>query len=173
MKDETLNSESLFRLDCFLALHQRLCWAAAAAVTLLGAVLIVGLIPREAGLYVIFVFGLMVVGVYAWASRAPGRALRQWMLRCRGGGKARWEEGLSYLQRLEKALPAMKKREMLFDLTCTQAVLLDALDREEAALSLLKGFDKIWDPAQRETISALIHRIEGKSENEGKSRENR
>lgn len=166
MSEKKTRSDTAFRLDCFLALHQRACWIAAAALAVLGAVLIVRLVPASAGTYCTLGLAFLIMAAYRWVSAAPRRALKGW------ADKAKAPEEFSrrfaqdfwdYLMRMEKALPGMQKKEMAYSLTCWKAALLSALGKKQEALHLLQSFDQIWDESQREQIQKMIAKLTGDS----------
>ena len=154
----------LIPLDRWLALHQRLCWLIVAAVAVLGAVIFVALLPVRSGTVAAFVMAVLLMLSYRWISDAPMRSVRDWGKKANAHGqftRADAEAFLDYVLRLEKALPAMKKKEMDYSLTGWKAVLLSALGRKEEALSLLRGFDRYWDAEQKTAFDSLIRKISG------------
>ena len=64
-------SEAFFRLDCFLACHQRLCWICAAALTVTAAFLVVRFALGQTGMYWTVGLALLIMAGYAWMGRAP------------------------------------------------------------------------------------------------------
>lgn len=149
------------KLDAYVALRQRLCWLAAAGVAVAGEALILLFLPPRHSTYFTLALALLLMLGYQWAARAPWRALTA----AYEAGKAaeKRQAALDFVLRLEKALPAMKKKEMAYQLTVIRALLLHGLGRKEEALSLLRGFTQIWDAAQREQLEDLIRQMEGKS----------
>ena len=147
-------------LDVFLALRQRLCWLAAAGAAVAGAVLILRFSPPRLSPYFTVALALALMLGYQWAARAPGRALAAAYEA--GKDAAGRGEALAFVLRLEKALPPMKKKEMAYQLTVVRALLLRGLGQGEEALSLLRGFTRVWDAAQREQLDELIRQMEEK-----------
>ena len=177
MNEKKPRPEGAFQLDQWMALHQRLCWLMAAALAVVGAVIVVWLVPASAGTYVTIALALLLMLGYRWAAGAPMRSLRGWARRMADametGREPEWRETskafLDFLLALEQKLPAMQRRELAFAITTNKAVLLSVLGRQEEALSILRSFDLIWDKSQTQRIQELMDAIEKQAAEAGKS----
>jgi len=97
--------------------------------------------------------------IYQWLAQAPLRALRGWMKK-REENRALVPHALHFVVSLEKTLPAMKRKEMAYTITCAKGVLLFEAGKCQDALSLLQSFDRIWDESQREHLNSLIDQMQ-------------
>ncbi len=164
MSEKKQDDLRMFRLDCFLALHQRSCWAAAAVLAVAGALIIVRTVSGSALTYAALALAFLLMAAYRWAAGAPARAIRKWSGCVQSKEAGAEKKMLDFILALEKTLPSMKKKEMNYTLTGWKAVLMNALGQREEALELLKGFDQYWDRSQRDQFDALIRKIEGKND---------
>ena len=165
MKEAKPRSDQAFGRDQWLALHQKQSWMILAALALLGAAAITLYAPPNTStvLSVILAVGLMLL--YSWLSNAPVRAIREWVRRMiEETTREKAQAFLDFLLRLEQALPSLRKKELAFALNQNKAAVLNTLGRKDEALALLRSFDQIWDPAQKERIDALIRKISGQDE---------
>ena len=165
MKEPKPRSDRAFQLDQWLAAHQKHCWIILAALALIGAAAITYLAPKNTStvLSVALAIGLMLL--YTWVSNAPVRAIREWVRRLQEETKngienpATNQAFLNFLLQLEKTRPALRKKELAFPITQTKAFALYHLGRKDEALSLLRSFNQIWDPRQKEIIDELIRKF--------------
>ena len=170
MKEPKPRSDRAFGLDQWIALRQKQCWIVLAAAALVGAAAITYLAPKNTStvLSVALAIGLMLV--YSWVSNAPVRAIREWVRRLREETNNGIENPvtnqafLDFLLLLEKTLPSLRRKELAFPIVQTKASALYHLGRKEEALALLRSFDQIWDPRQKEILDELIQKISGKNE---------
>ena len=174
-KRKLSDNETLFRLDCRMALHQRLCWLILACLAA-GCVWLMTEIQASAlssTVRTALLFAVMMgpVTAYRWSSAAPVRSLRKWSRRLEKGNLEQYRELLSYILKLEKKLPDYMRRQLNHTMTGTKASLLAALGRKDEALALLKGFDQFWDASQRAHFQKLIREISGE-ETETEQKEN-
>ena len=102
MKQKKLSdNETLFRLDCWMALHQRLCWLILACLAAVGVWLMTEVqnsalsdTVRTALLFAV----MMGLGMaYRWSSAAPVRSLRKWSRRLEAGNAEQYRELLNYV----------------------------------------------------------------------------
>jgi len=149
-------SDKIWRLDQFLALHQRLCWGICAFMVLLAALLTAN--GQEWMIYLLLALALLLMGAYHWMRRAPVRALSGWMER-RKAGTADLQAGLAFVLKMEKALPSMLRKELAFLLVNVKAIFLFDTGSREEALSLLENFTDTWDESQRENIRNNIRKM--------------
>ena len=157
-QEQRENISPLFRIDRFLALHQPHCWLFVAGMAVVGMLAILRFMPgQEKALTILW--ALMLYGLYTWMSRAPLRALSGVMNRIATPGETK--EAFAFVWGLEKALPSLKRREMAFSILTAKAVLLARVGQFDDALRLLRGFDRIWDPSQKEHLESLMRQLEG------------
>ena len=164
-KEPKPRSERAFQWDQWMATHQILCWLIAAALAVIGAVIIVWLAPASVGTYATIALAILLMLAYRWAANAPIRSMQEWVRRLRAKEPTRDDNQayLDYLLRLEEKLPAMQKKELAFLITLNKGYRLACLDRKEEALALLRSFDQIWDPAMQDRINELIRLINGET----------
>ena len=153
------SSEKSFALDRYMALHQRKCYLIVALIAVLGALAIWKLAPSDCISYCAVGLAIILMLLYRYISKAAGRAMLNWALICKDD-PSRCGEMLQYLNELDRALPEMQKWEMAYLLTVYKASCLHRLDRTEEAISLLRGFDKIWDQSQRYQLNRMIANFE-------------
>ena len=176
MKKKALSdNETLFRLDCRMALHQRLCWVILACFAA-GCVWLMTVVQNSAfsdtvRTALLFAIMMGLVMAYRWSSAAPVRSLRKWSQRLEKGNAEQYRELLNYVQELEKKLPDFMRRQLNHTMTGTKASLLAALGRKDEAVALLKNFDQYWDVSQRENFQKMIRKISGE-ETETEQKEN-
>ena len=162
MKQKKLsNNETLFQLDMWMALHQRLCWLILAAGSIGFAFLFWNVLPAPYGAYALFALLMGLTFIYRWVSGAPYRSLRKWDDRLEGADGAKFQAMLDYVIQLEKALPDAQRRQLNVQTTGIKGALLARLGRKEEALSLLRSFDQFWDESQRKGFQSLISKISG------------
>ena len=174
MKQKKLSdNETLFRLDCWMALHQRLCWLilAAAAVGAVSLLIVFRFLPEKIHTALLFAVMMLILGIYRWVSGAPYRSMRKWGQRLEQGNLKMYREMLEYVQQLEKALPDAMRRQLNHSMTGTKASLMAALGRKEEALELLRNYDQYWDQSQRTNFQNMMNKISGEN-NETKQKEN-
>lgn len=147
--------------DPFLALHQRLCWMVMVVLIVGAAVLIRQFAGPQESLYFTVALLFFFMLLYNWCALAPRRAMRAVLTEARND-QTKWQSALDFILRLEKALPVMKRKEMAFELTVYRARAMFEVGQKEEALALLRGFDKIWDPDQQDTINSMIQGIEAR-----------
>ena len=159
------DSEALFRLDCWMALHQRLCWLILALLAAGAVALLVkfGFLPEKVETLVLFTLMLLFLLLYRWTSGAPYRAMVKWGQRLEKGNLEKYQGMLDYVQKLEKALPDTVRRQFNHFITGTKASLMAKLGRKEDALSLLRSFDQYWDESQRTYFQTLMNKISGET----------
>ena len=170
MKEPKPRSDRAFQLDQWLAAHQKHCWIILAALALIGAAVITYRAPKNTStvLSIALAIGLMLL--YTWVSNAPVRAIREWVRRLReetdhGINNSVSNQGfLDFLLLLEKTLPSLRRKELAFTIVQTKASALYHLGRKEEALALLRSFNQIWDPRQKEILDELIQKISGEAE---------
>ena len=150
--------EKTWKMDCWLALHQRLCWLIFAILAIGGGALFMLCVSDSIAYYGVFVLAVILMLGYQWTSQAPIRALNGWFIK-RKQGKAAPCDVLSFLDALEKKLPAMKKKEMAFSLTEGRAVMLALTGKPREGIDLLENFNLCWDEAQRQRIAEDILKI--------------
>ena len=167
------NSDTLLRLDTWMALHQRLCYLILAALALgLFALLgLGGLVPQQYTTPCLFAIMMGLLFLYRWMAGAPMRSLRKWAARLDKANESQNRDMLAYAQALEKALPDSARRQLNYQITTLKAALLSNLGQKEEALALLKGFDQIWDESQRTGIQKMIGMISGEG-NDAAQKEN-
>ncbi len=176
MKKKALSdNETLFRLDCRMALHQRLCWVILACFAA-GCVWLMTVVQNSAfsdtvRTALLFAIMMGLVMAYRWSSAAPVRSLRKWGQRLERGNVEQYRELLNYVMELEKNLPDFMRRQLNHTMTGTKASLLAALGRKDEAVALLKNFDQYWDVSQRENFQKMIRKISGE-ETETEQKEN-
>ncbi len=176
MKKKALSdNETLFRLDCQMALHQRLCWLILACLAVVGVWLMTEVqnsaLSDTVRTALLFAVMMGLVMAYRWSSAAPVRSLRKWSRRLETGNAEQYRELLNYVLELEKKLPDSMRRQLSHTMTGTKASLLSALGRKDEALALLKSFDQYWDASQREHFQKMIRTISG-AETETGQKEN-
>ena len=167
MKQKKLSdNETLFRLDAWMALHQRLCWLilAAAAVGAVSLLLCFRFLPEKIHTALLFAVMMLILGVYRWVSGAPYRSMRKWGQRLEKGNLEKYRGMLDYVQKLEKALPDAMRRQLNHSMTGTKASLMAALGQKEEALALLKNYDQYWDKSQKTSFQTMMNRISGERE---------
>ena len=167
MKQKKLSdNETLFRLDAWMGLHQRLCWLilAAAAVGAVSLLLCFRFLPDKIHTALLFAVMMLILGAYRWVSGAPYRSMRKWGQRLEKGNPEKYREMLEYVQQLEKALPDAMRRPLNHSMTGTKASLMAALGRKEEALALLKNYDQYWDKSQKTSFQTMMDRISGERE---------
>ncbi len=164
MKQKKLSSnETLFRIDIWMALHQRLCWLILAAGSIICAFLFWKLLPNPYGTYAMFALLFLLTFIYRWVSGAPYRSLQKWDDRLEGANGDKFQAMLDYVVQLEKALPDAQRRQLNVQTTGIKGALLARLGRKEEALALLRGFDQFWDESQRKGFQRLISKISGEN----------
>ncbi len=157
--------ETLFRLDAWMALHQRLCWLILAllAVAIVAALVNITWIPEQFETPVLFALMLLFLLLYRWISGAPDRSMRKWGQRMEKGNREKFQGMLDYVERLEKALPDALRRQLSYSMTGTKASLMALVGRKEEALELLRSFDQYWDESQRTSFQTLMKKISGEN----------
>ncbi len=160
------DNETLFHLDIWMALHQRLCWLilAALAVGSMAALVNLRFLPEMIRTALMFAVMMLLLGLYRWASGAPYRSMRKWGNRLEQGNKENYRSMLEYVQQLEKALPDALRRQLNHSMTGTKASLMAALGRKEEALALLRNYDQYWDKSQRTHFQSMINEISGEND---------
>ena len=153
--------EKTWKMDCWLALHQRLCWLMFAALAVGGTLLIVTLLPRESASYGVIVLAFLLMFGYQWAAASCTRAMNGWILK-QNAKTVSSQDCLHFLEQLEKRLPAMKKKEMAYRLTVARGSLLFATGKRQEGIDLLEGFDRCWDESQKEQIAHIIQDMKNK-----------
>lgn len=160
-KEKQHYSKKTWKLDCWFALHQRLCWLFCAAIAIGGSMLIMSFLPETISTYVIIALALALMIGYQWMGRSPNRALNGWAIKCNQKEKAP-EDFLLFLNALEKKLPAMKKKEMAFRLTQVRAFLLFLTGKQQEGINLLENFDGCWDEKMKQQIADDIRQLKEK-----------
>ncbi len=167
MKQKKLSdNETLFRLDEWMALHQRLCWLILAILAFgaLGALMGFKLMPEQVQTAILFGVMMLLIGLYRYVSGAPYRSMRKWGQRLEKGNMEKYRGMLEYVQKLEKALPDALRRQLNHSMTGTKASLMAALGQKEEALELLRNYDQYWDQSQRTAFQHMMDKIDGKRE---------
>ena len=164
-KKQLSDNETLFRLDTWMALHQRLCWLilAVLAVGSMAALLSFRFLPEKIQTALMFAVMMLLLGLYRWASNAPYRSMRKWGNRLEKGNLEKYRGMLEYLQKLEKALPDALRRQLNHSMTGTKASLMAALGQKEEALALLRNYDQYWDKSQRTSFQSMMNKISGEN----------
>ena len=164
-KKQLSDNETLFRLDTWIALHQRLCWLilAVLAVGAMAALLTFRFLPEKIQTAVMFAVMMLLLGLYRWASNAPYRSMRKWGNRLEKGNLEQYRNMLEYVQKLEKALPDALRRQLNHSMTGTKASLMAALGQKEEALELLRNYDQYWDKSQKTNFQAMMNKISGEN----------
>lgn len=160
MKEKRAYTPFLWKMDCFFALHQRLCWLMAAGAAVLGGLLILCLVPEEYSVYAVLALALLDAGGYHFLAQSSRRVMKECL--CRAESREAAAEMLPLYERAERAMPAMKQREMAYMLTIEKGLLMLRAGRREESLSLLRGFSKCWDERQKEYLRQLIEQIEAR-----------
>lgn len=165
-KKELSKNETLFRLDMWMARHQRICWLILAVLALgCAAVLaLTRLVPEQYVTAAMFAAMMLLLFLYRWMAGAPLRSLRKWGRRLEKGNLDQGRELLAYVQDLEKTLPDGTRRQLNYFMTGWKASLMADLGQKDEALALLKGFDQYWDESQRIQFQKLIKRISGEED---------
>ena len=169
MKQKQLSpNETLFYLDRWMAMHQRLCWLIliAAAIGCAAGLTFTKGVPEVYGTAAMLAALLLLTCLYRWVSAAPVRFLRKWNQRLEQGNRAQYQELLGDVERLEKALPDGQRRQLNHSMTGMKASLMAALGQKEEALALLRNFDQYWDEAQRTGFQKLMRQISGENTEE-------
>ena len=162
MSKRKARSEWAFQLDQKLAMMQKLGWACVAALAVAGLLLIYLLAPANVAVYLTIGLAILLMSLYSWFSNAPLRAINEWTRRLAAGSTREMEVGfLDFLVELDQKLPSLRKKEMAFTIMYLKAVLLYGLGQGQEALRLLRSFNQIWDPSQKQRIDQLISRIAG------------
>ncbi len=172
-KKQLSDNETLFRLDTWMALHQRLCWLilAVLAIVSMAALLSFRFLPEKIQTALMFAVMMILLTLYRWASNAPYRSMRKWGNRLEKGNMEKYRGMLEYIEKLEKALPDALRRQLNHSMTGTKASLMAALGRKEEALALLRNYDQYWDQSQRTNFQNMMNRISGEN-HETKQKEN-
>lgn len=148
---------SLWKADCFFALHQRLCWLFMALLAGLTAWRLQGIHSESTQITAIVLLIILMITVWKLLEQAPYRAAQGWMaLRRIHGPKA----ALAFMDRLEKKLPRMKQKEMAFFFANYRAFLLFETGRQQEAIDLLKNFKAIWNDEQKKMLQTNIDGLE-------------
>ncbi|MBR5430073.1 MAG: hypothetical protein IK116_06045 [Firmicutes bacterium] len=164
MKEIKPRSDRAFQLDQWMALHQRRCWLIAAGAALAGAAAIVYLAPASSRTVLIAALAMGLMLLYRWSAGAPGRAMTEWVRRLREESTPdRNREYLDFLLRMEKSLPTLQRKELAFPLLIHKSYRLNLLGRGEEALTLLRSYHQIWDPAMKERIEEMIRLVSGET----------
>ena len=153
--------EKTWKLDCWLALHQKQIWLLCAALAIALGVLVMQLLPPVSARTGVIILAILLMLGYQWAARAPHRALNGWTIKCNQKEKTP-EDFLSFLNALEKKLPAMKKKEMAFRLTQVRAFLLFLTGKQQEGIDLLENFDGCWDEKMKRQIAEDIRQLKEK-----------
>lgn len=172
-KKQLSNNETLFRLDTWMALHQRLCWLILAilAIASMAVLLSFRFLPEKIQTALMFAVMMLLLGLYRWASNAPYRSMRKWGNRLEKGNVEMYRGMLEYVQKLEKALPDALRRQLNHSMTGTKASLMAALGQKEEALELLRNYDQYWDRTQKASFQTMMNKISGEN-SETKQKEN-
>ena len=167
------DNETLFRLDIWMALHQRLCWLilAVLAIGSMAVLLSFQFLPERIQTAMMFAVMMLLLGLYRWVSGAPYRSMRKWGNRLEKGNLEKYRRMLEYIQKLEKALPDALRRQLNHSMTGTKASLMAALGQKEEALELLRNYDQYWDKSQRTNFQSMMNKISGEN-NETEQKEN-
>ena len=173
MKKKLSDNETLFRLDVWMALHQRLCWLILAILAFgaMGALMGFKLMPEQVQTAILFGVMMLLLGLYRYVTGAPYRSLRKWSQRLEKGSMESYRGMLEYVLKLEKALPDALRRQLNHSMTGMKASLMAALGQKEEALELLRNYDQYWDKSQRTAFENMMNRIDGKHE-EAERKEN-
>ncbi len=167
MKQKRLsNNETLFRLDVWMAMHQRLCWLILAILAIGSMAALMGfrIMSEQIQTAVLFAVMMMLLGLYRYISGAPYRSMRKWGQRLEKGNMEKYRGMLDFMLKLEKALPDALRRQLNHSMTGTKASLMAALGQKEEALELLRNYDQYWDKSQRTAFQRMMNKIEGKNE---------
>ena len=153
---KTQRAEGRQRLNRFLALHQPHCWLFIGGSAVVGALAILRFFPTKVTEFSILL-ALLLYAVYLFCMQSPLRALNGVMQ-----GLTPWniQEAFGFVWRLEKSLPALKRREMAFSILTAKAVLLTRIGKFDEAISLVRSFDQVWNEDQRESLNSLMRQIE-------------
>ncbi|MBR3739044.1 MAG: hypothetical protein IKN04_01125 [Clostridia bacterium] len=164
-KKQLSDNETLFRLDTWMALHQRLCWLilAVLAIGVMAVLLSFRFLPEKIQTAVMFAVMMLLLTLYRWASNAPYRSMRKWGNRLEKGNLEQYRNMLDYVQKLEKALPDALRRQLSHSMTGTKASLMAALGQKEEALELLRNYDQYWDKSQKTNFQAMMNKISGEN----------
>lgn len=168
MKKNRKYTPLFWKMDCFFALHQGLCWGIAAICAVAGGLLILSCIPADINVYCFIALALLIAGGYYFLSRASERVMDECLERADSREAA--EKILPLFLQVEKALPEMKKKEMAYAVTVRKGILLLRAGKRAESLALLKGFTKCWDEGQKEYLRQLIALIETRPDFEGFAR---
>lgn len=160
-REKQYYNEKTWALDCRLALMQKPIWLLCAVLALLGGWLIMHFMPEDTAHFGIIALALLLMIGYQWAAKAPGRALSGWIVK-HNQREATPREILSFLDALEKKLPAMKKKEMAFTLTEMRAILMFQIGAQQEAIALLENFDRCWDESQLQRKAEHIRKMKEK-----------
>lgn len=149
-------NQRTWKLDCWLALHLKLCWALCAILTIGGYALIVCFLPIDTAFYCCcFVLGLAVGLGYQWANASHVRAVHGWMDH-RKDSPEDLRAAFSYVELLEKKLPVMERKASAIMLVSARAILMFELGQQQEAIDLIENFDQLWDESQKEDARRLI-----------------
>ena len=115
MKKKALSdNETLFRLDCRMALHQRLCWLILACLAAVGVWLMTEVqnsaLSDTVRTALLFAVMMGLVMAYRWSSAAPVRSLRKWSRRLEAGNAEQYRELLNYV--LEHGLDGLTEADI-------------------------------------------------------------
>ena len=167
-KKQLSDNETLFRLDTWMALHQRLCWLILAVLAVGSMAFLVSFrfLPEKIQTAVMFAVMMLMLLLYRWVSAAPYRSMRKWSQRLEAGNTGKYREMLDYLLKLEKALPDALRRQLNHSITGSKASLMAALGQKEEALALLKNYNQYWDESQRTSFQTLMNKISGEDKKE-------
>ena len=152
------NAPFFWKMDCFFARHQRLCWVLAAFLAVTGGVLTLHFLPAHAHVYGFIVLALLIAGGYYFISRSAERVMEACLQKADTPESAR--ELLPLFLQVERALPEMKKKEIAYAVTVKKGLLLLRAGKREESLALLKGFTRCWDERQKEYLHYLIELIQ-------------
>ena len=151
--------ETLWKADCFLALHEKIGWLLFCVTAALTALRLRDITAESTRYTVIALLVLLLILTRRIMEQAPYRAVLGWMARRKRSENGR-QQTYAFIERLDKKLPLLKRKEMDFFLTNYRSFLLFEMGKQEEAIALLKNYTAIWNDQQRKMLQDNIEGME-------------